>query len=138
MSINRNQCFPNVKKCLFFQDGTSGTQDSLFGSKIKEEPVDYDDEDSDEFGDAYGYGDPYDEDESFMPSKLNSEFGRSGIRTQLRLYLQFLLLQVISKEVKTISMVMINTTMIHRIQSSTGADIGNVLRNQSQSSRRKR
>lgn len=50
-------------------------KDNLFGSKIKEEPVDYDDDDdcnSDEYGDGYGdgYGDPYDEDETFIQSKL--------------------------------------------------------------------
>lgn len=55
-------------------------QDNLFGSKIKEEPIDtYDpDEDdciSDEYVDGYGdgYGDPYDEDDTFIQSKYKKK-----------------------------------------------------------------
>lgn len=58
--------------------GESSTNNNLFGSKIKEEPVEpqfEDDEDcmSDEFGEAYcetyGDGDGYDEDDTFCHSK---------------------------------------------------------------------
>lgn len=62
--------------CFIAVAESSSTTPSLFGSKIKVEPIDpvYDDEDdcmSDEYGDGYAAydGDGYDEDETFCQSK---------------------------------------------------------------------
>lgn len=68
-----------IQSISHFADGATGPKDNLFGSKIKEEPVDFDDDDdcnSDEYGDGYGdgYGDPYDEDETFIQSKCTHDF----------------------------------------------------------------
>lgn len=63
------------------ESSTSST--SLFGSKIKEEPIDpsFDDEEdclSDDFGDGYGDtygdGDGYDEDDTFCHSMFLRQF----------------------------------------------------------------
>lgn len=61
--------------CFLVVDGQSSPKENLFGSKIKEEPIEYDDDDecnSDEYADGYGdgYGDPYDEDDTFIQSNL--------------------------------------------------------------------
>lgn len=68
--------FESYECTISFTVGTteSSNTNNLFGSKIKEEPIDYDEDDdvnSDEYGDDFGdsFGNPYDEFETFAHSK---------------------------------------------------------------------
>lgn len=99
-------------------------KDNLFGSKIKEEPIDYDEEDeinSDEYGYGDGFGDPYEEDDAFMQSKFQNKHSKME-----NLVLSDSIFQVILRAVKTILMEMISMTMTRQSRDNLGDDIGNV------------
>lgn len=91
--LTQNVCFAVAE--------VGGAKENLFGSKIKEEPVDpiFEDEDdcmSDEYGDPYGeaFGDHdvFDEDDAFAHSKfsaINDTICRSNNNPFLIRFIQF-------------------------------------------------